>query len=789
MTGKFPPDGALVPLTRPVSREGSVVGGDGYRITVLTSRLFRIETSPSGEFTDEATQIVWFRDLETPSFTVERAGRTVSVRTEDVSLFYDVPSGRASVSFGDGRRIPCTNRGNLKGTMRTLDGNFGIYFLKNGIMSRTGVSVLTDDTLALDGNGLPARRKPGTDRYVFAYGRDFRGALRDFYRIAGGVPLIPRFALGNWWSRYRAYTQSEYEGLMKTFADRDVPISVAVVDMDWHWVNVNERFGRDYGPRAGWTGFSWNTDLFPDHVSFLRNLRDRGLKVALNLHPADGVRSFEDMYPETAKAAGVDPSSGTDVPFDVSPAFMKAFLDTVLRPYEREGVDFWWIDWQQGRKSSVKGLDPLWALNHCLTLDNAREHRPLILSRYAGMGSHRYPLGFSGDTIMRWSSLRRQPYFTANAANAGYTWWSHDIGGHMLGVRDDELYLRWLQYGVFSPVCRLHSTSSDLAGKEPWAYRPDVCRLAEEALRLRHRLIPYTYAMNRRTHSEGLPICEPMYYGYPEEREAYRVPNQYMFGSELLVCPIVKKTDRRTGTASAKAWIPPGRWTDVFTGTVYTGSRVLKLFRGLTSVPVLIREGGIVPLSADGGNSVRNPVNLELLISRGKGEFVLYEDGGEDLSYEEVHAETRFSVSEGDGKTVFTICPSSGDLSVLPARRNYVLRFADLSGGTAEVSVNGGEPVRTDCPHVTSARIRDVSPADRVRVTFSGYSVSCNPPASEAVSRAVADWQGNFIKKAVLYRGVRKRAGRGGYREAVRNSFLPKIVKEEIYELLDKNGR
>ena len=103
-------------------------------------------------------------------------------------------------------------------------------------------------------------------------------------------------------------------------------------------------------------------------------------------------------------------------------------------------MDFWWLDWQQGTVTDIPGLDPLWALNHYHTLDSGRkDKRPLILSRYAGLGSHRYPIGFSGDSHMTWKSLDFQPYFTNNAANAGYTWWSHDIGGHMRGIQDDEL--------------------------------------------------------------------------------------------------------------------------------------------------------------------------------------------------------------------------------------------------------------------------------------------------------------------------------------------------------------
>ena len=123
----------------------------------------------------------------------------------------------------------------------------------------------------------------------------------------------------------------------------------------------------------------------------------------------------------------------------------------------------------------MPGLDPMWALNHYHYLDNGRDgKRGMILSRYTGLGSQRYPAGFSGDTISTWKSLEFQPYFTATAVNAGYPWWSHDIGGFKTGVRDSELFLRWLQFGVFSVFMRLHSSNSPFTSKDPDSFEPSV---------------------------------------------------------------------------------------------------------------------------------------------------------------------------------------------------------------------------------------------------------------------------------------------------------------------------
>ena len=257
---------------------------------------------------------------------------------------------------------------------------------------------------------------------------------------------------------------------MEEFREREFPLSVCIVDMDWHTTQTGNR-------SVGWTGYTWNRDLFPDPAGFIAWLHEQGLRTALNLHPADGVHPHEEAYAEMAAAVGIDPATGEPVEFDsVDPRFVEAYFKFLHHPQEAIGVDFWWLDWQQGKQSKLQGLDPLWWLNHLHFYDLGRDgvKRPFIFSRWGGLGNHRYPIGFSGDTVVSWASLANQPYFTATAANVGYGWWSHDIGGHMWGVEDAELYLRWVQYGVFSPILRLHSTNNPYQDRRPWGWGPAV---------------------------------------------------------------------------------------------------------------------------------------------------------------------------------------------------------------------------------------------------------------------------------------------------------------------------
>ena len=677
------------------------------RVALLTQRLLRVE---KGVFTDLPTQTVWNRNLGEVDYEVKEEGGVLWVKTEAATFIVNTSAGKVEkIVLSDGSSVTDFQSGNLLGTARTLDMVNGSTKLQPGILSKDGASIMDDSkSLLLEQDGTILPREKCSDLYYFAYGQNYLEQLKDFFRLTGPVPLIPKFALGNWWSRYKAYTQKEYRSLMQEFIDREIPVTVATIDMDWHWVDVVERFGKEakaIKPKTfeeilynlvlhGWTGYTWNTELFPDHKELLNWLHENGFYVPLNVHPSQGIRFFEDCYEAVCKRLGKDASTREVVRFDITDkAFVESYFDEVHHPLEEEGVDFWWLDWQQGKLTNVPGLDPLWALNHYHTLDHARgDKRPLILSRYAGLGSHRYPLGFSGDTFSTWESLDFQPYFTNTAANAGYTWWSHDIGGHQQGRQDDELYLRWLQYGVFSPINRLHSSNSDFMGKEPWQRSWAVEKISEDFLRLRHKMIPYMYTANYATHTQGVPICMPMYYVYNCE-EAYEARNQYIFGGQLLVCPVTTPMDKRLNLAATKVWLPEGRWTDIFNGRIYEGGQWITMYRDLDSIPVLAPAGAIVPMYRNcATNDICLEQPLEIHVWHGNGHYDLYEDDGATTAYEKgAYVITRMKAEYEDGVQRFILTPGNDDAHILPEKRRIYVKFRDIE--FAEVFVDGVQEV------------------------------------------------------------------------------------------------
>ncbi|MGN0443922.1 MAG: TIM-barrel domain-containing protein [Acutalibacteraceae bacterium] len=733
---------------------------DETRISVLSDRLLRVEYDKSSRFIDEATQCVWFRNFDKPAFRIEKEKSLVKVITSKTVFTYNTASHKMeSVTLSNGKTVTDYKAGNLKGTYRTLDNTTGKIGLEDGLISTNGVAVFDDShshIITSDGQ-LEERRKTQKDEYYFAYGHDYRGAINALYSLCGKVPLVPRYCLSNWWSRYKAYSQQEYIDLMTKFIDKKIPITVATVDMDWHWVDL-KKFGDDgkfkyktlnpfmFVWGDGWTGYSWNTDLFPDYKGFLRWLQERNFKVTLNIHPAQGVRPFEDMYADFAKGMGEDPKEKKPFYFDITDTkYVENYFKVLHKPYENDGVDFWWIDWQQGKTTSIKGLDPLWALNHYHYLYSKKDNkRPLILSRYAQIGSHRYPLGFSGDTTINWSCLDFQPYFTANAANVGYTWWSHDIGGHHWGSKDDELYLRWVQFGLFSPIMRLHSTSNEFMGKEPWKFRNEIGQYAIDCLRLRHRMLPYIYSMNYRTHKDGIAICEPLYYQYPEEKKAYEYKNEYFFGSELIAAPITEKCSPKTNMAKVKVWLPKGRFTDIFTGRIYQGGREYILSRDLSSIPVFAKEGAIIPLSQNAyDNNWKNPEDMELLIYRGNGKFPMYEDDGETLDYEKgKSAVTEYRVLESGSSLLFEISKAEGDLSVIPEKRNYTLSFRDVAAcEKIIVKANGKTKEYKSLTKDYVSLSLSVSASSGVQIELVNYEAKKNADTKETLIDAISKFQ------------------------------------------------
>jgi hypothetical protein len=237
------------------------------------------------------------------------------------------------------------------------------------------------------------------------------------------------------------------------------------------------------------------------------------------------------------------------------------------------------------------------------------------------------------DTNILWESLAEQPEFTARSSNIGFGWWSHDIGGHHHGITDDDLMIRWTQLGTFSPILRLHSNWNQTIVREPWLRGFECKNVMTKFLQMRHRLIPYLYTMSVRATLQGRSLCEPMYYDHPTEDYAYRNPNEYLFGSEMIVAPITSPRIYSTNMGKVECWLPKGRYVDLLTGSVYDGDRVIVMHRNMSAIPVLSGAGSIIPIDKSPNLNTTNgapiPTALEFIVTVGvDAEVTLMEDDG-----------------------------------------------------------------------------------------------------------------------------------------------------------------
>jgi alpha-glucosidase len=676
--------------------------------------MIRMEWAADRRFEDRPSLVFINRRLPVPKFDVSRAAGWLTIDTGHLRLRY---REGAAFAFDDlsiditvaGKPVTWTPgadpSGNLRGTTRTLDEVKGATSLEPGLVSRDGWVVVDDSARPLFDDAdwpwvLPRPVRDARDWYFFGHGHDYKAALGDFAKVAGPIPIPPRFAFGTWWSRYWAYTDQELMDLVREFETHDVPLDVLVIDMDWHltfgvkwWQDRRDQAGRT----LGWTGYTWNRGLFPDPAGFLAWCDAHGLKTTLNLHPASGVQPHEEAYPAMARAMGIDPATQKYVPFDITnKRFAENYLEILHRPLEKEGVDFWWLDWQQQQSTNVAGVNPTWWLNYVHTSDMERRGiRPLIFHRWGGLGNHRYQIGFSGDTLSVWESLAFQPYFTATAANVGYAYWSHDIGGHMPGTVSPELFTRWVQFGAFSPILRTHTTKNPDAERRIWAYPLEYAKVMRDAYLLRYSLIPYLYTEARRTYDTGVAFFRPLYYDWPEAPEAYEYTHGYVFGDSMIVAPITFPADTVTSLDAQRIWLPPGSWVEWFTGTTLEGPAKTERRFALGEVPVYVKAGAIVPMQPKMRHTGEKPVDpLVLTVFPGAraGSTRVYEDDGSTPGYKAgACAWTPVSYSRGvDGTVTFTIDPVEGSYPGMPTERGYEIR---LPGALApsRVGYNGVE--------------------------------------------------------------------------------------------------
>ena len=705
----------------------AVVRSGKARFTVLTPEMIRIQYSDRSLFEDRATFAIVNRRLPVPAFTAVEKDGYLEIKTSALTLKYKIggvidgchPSAEVlSISMTlNGRRVlwyPGKDDAlNLKGTTRTLDGQIGDnkrQELENGLLSRAGWSIIDESPLTRRGDGsntfvfdkqvdgidwvAEPVDKQAIDWYFLGYGHQYKKALGDYIKVAGRQPMPPLYVLGYWYSKYQRYTSDEFMEIVNDVKHFNIPMDVMIFDMDWH--------------TQGWTGWTWDRTAIPDPEGLIDWMHQHGLKVSLNLHPADGVDDDEDFFDDLREDMGLDKQTKR-VPWNLSDGrFYHNMFKHIIRARERQGVDFWWLDWQQNLTSKyVDGLGETFWCNHVFYNDmrlNRPDRRPLIFHRWGGLGSHRYPIGFSGDSFTTYGTLAWQPYFTATASNVGFGYWGHDLGGHQqTGGNDPEIYLRWMQFGVFTPIFRTHATNWEGIERRIWKYSNFPSLL--ETVKLRYALMPYIYTAARQAYDTGVSLCRPLYYEWPEANNAYLFEDEYMFGDDILVAPVVTKPEK-DGTTARRTWLPEGRWFDVCRNKVVEGNRTFTDRYAMEEIPYFFRAGSVIVNNPPMMNLSTRPDRLILkVVPGGNGQTSLYEDEGDTEGYKQ-GAYTTTTISH-EGNTL-TILPREGKFVGMPESRSYTVEFLAVNRPSTVV-INGSQVAESEWKYDAQRRLLTVN--------------------------------------------------------------------------------
>ncbi len=665
------------------SKEEAIFKGQKYRITILSELLIRFEYAEDGIFLDRPTELVINRNFDVPQMEVDEDEKFLIIDTKYFKLQYIknrpfigskvAPDANLKVTLNGTDKMWYFNHPearNFGASSISLDNSEADVKLNKGLYSTDGFATLDDSkTLIIDDDGSLIKRDAiKIDTYLFMYRRDFGLCLRDYFHLTGYPALIPRYALGIWWNKNEAYSFEDVKDLLVNFNKYGIPMSVFLLGDNWHIKDATQ-------PDKLKTGFTFDNEAFPDPENLTSYLHDRGVYMGLNIDPSEGIMPHEKAYSDISTDLGL--ADKNVIPFNIFDKFYIAnYLEKLIKPLNDIGTDFIWIDYY-----NKEDLLSLRALNYYQfnMYKQGPNRRGFILSRNGGVAAHRYPALYSGQTIVSWKTLKNLPFYNSAASNIGLSWWSHDIGGYKDGIEDSELYVRYVQFGTFSPIFRFASKEGRFYKREPYKWDVKTLGIVKEYCNLRHRLIPYLYSEAYKYSKTGLPLIQPIYYINPEIYDEPLYKNEYFFGGELFVCPITSKKDLVMDRCVERVFLPNGVWYDFKTGKKIIGNKRYVLFFKDEDYPVYARSGSIIPLAIleKNKNDTSPPKAMEIHIFPGKNNFYnLYEDDGVTRLYEDgYYIITRIEYNYLANNYTLIIRPMEGKSGIIPDTRDYKIRF------------------------------------------------------------------------------------------------------------------
>lgn len=550
--------------------------------------------------------------------------------------------------------------------------------------------------------------------YYFIYGPTFPDILGQYTALTGRSPLLAKFALGlhagtysgGTWG-YEELTSDRYViELARKFRELGIPVDLLWLDSTWRI------FGKNGGKGA--TSFEWRS-TFKDPKGMFDSLYAMNYQmVGLHLRPRFDNGEQLNLLDQAREKGLVYPEAGNK----------GEFVDF----FDRKSVDWWWDNGvmkvaEMGAKflktdegSAFGGLanesdktgptdKQAQKLHNVFPIAYAKAPyekfqeyngmRGLNHTREGYAGIQRYPFIFAGDWPSEWQYFEPVIKAGLNIGLSGVGFWGHCMGGFE-HVADPELYIRWVQFGMFSPIAMVFGMEHPQY-KEPWQYGEEALANFVKYDRLRYRLIPYLYSLSYEQYGTGIPMMRALAMHYQDDANVYGIADQYLLGERLMVCPVTTK-----GAKTRTVYLPAGKWYDYWTGQKYEGRQYIHVTTALDKLPIFAKEGAILPMQQDMdyvGARVLDYLSLDIFPGR-EGGFDLYEDDGRTLDYQQgKYALTSISMQGGQNSFTLNIKQTGNSFQAPEYRYKAKIRYAE-NGHPKKVFENGKElrqvPAGTD---------------------------------------------------------------------------------------------
>jgi alpha-glucosidase len=572
------------------------------------------------------------------------------------------------------------------------------------LLSLRGYALLIDnpcravwDLGYTDEQSFSYQARGGGLQYYVVLGPGMPRLLQTMLELTGYPPLPPRWVFGLLQSRYGYRSRQELESIAQSFRTRELPCDALILDVFWF---------REMGDLA------FDPQKWPNAREMIARLKHQGFHTVVIEEPylTRQSRNYSEALARGYLARHYDGSPyifdfwpGECAMFDFSNPAARQWWTEKHRPLIEMGIDGWWTDLNEpakhfqdmaqhaGPAAAVHNVTSLWMQQSVYDAHQqyAPDQRIFILSRAAFPGSQRYGAAlWSGDVDKTFASLRKQVAIGLSVGVTGIPLWGSDIGGFgFAGECTAELYARWFEFSAFCPLCRPHGDQKEL--REPWQFGPEIEAICRKYLQLRYRLLPYIYNAARDACTDGIPVMRPLVLEYPADPQVLNLADEYLFGPEILVAPILDE-----GAVERSVYLPQGNWIDYWSEEIYAGPRFITTRAELNILALFIRQGAIIPMGPGLQYSSQHPLDpLTLEIYRGADRsLVLYEDDGESTAYQNGdYAETRFEVIHGEQELICHLGQTKGQFTGCRSERTIILNIHQQPQ-VAAVSC-AGEPV------------------------------------------------------------------------------------------------